>query len=200
MQWTGKKESPVSTKTSFILPEDTGMKKSLLMTVVFTLLFMLSSVVMSFAEEADDFRGMRWGTPIAEIRKTHELVMTQATGKDQFVYYSIVNDNLRFEGVMADSIRYFFWKDRFTGVVIVATGKDDFDLLKGAAEKRFGLGMTGIGPSGEEVNVWEGEATMASLSREKTTGKTQLVLFSKMIHELKEGLEAEKADVESEKE
>lgn len=176
------------------------MKRYLFTAVIFSFLLMLSSVITSFAEKMDDFRGMKWGTPIAEIRKTHELMMRQDDGKDQFVYYSMVNDDLRFEGVEAESIRYFFWKDIFAGVVIVARDKADFDLLKGAAEKRFGLGMTGIGPSGEEVNVWEGEATVASLSREKTTGKTQLVLFSKMINELKEGLETEKADVKAEKE
>jgi hypothetical protein len=200
MKWTGKKERPVSTKTSFTILEDKSMKRFQFTAVVFTFLLMLSSVVMSFAEETDDFRGMKWGTPITEIRKKRELVMRQNDGKDRFVYYSIVNDNLRSEGVNAHSIRYFFWKDRFTGVVIVAMGEADFGMLKSATDKKFGRGITGIGPSGEEVNVWEGEATVASLSHEKTTGKIQLVLFSKLINELKEGLEAEKADVETKKE
>jgi hypothetical protein len=168
------------------------MKKILSMVVVLTFLLILSPVVTSIADEADGFRGMNWGAPISEIRKSKKLVMRQDDGRDRFVFYSIVNDNLRFGGVNATSIRYFFWRDKFAGVVIFTTGKLDFDVLKVATEEKFGLGMTGIGPSGEEINGWDGELTAAALSYDTTTGKGKLVLFSKMMNELKEELEAEK--------
>jgi hypothetical protein len=121
------------------------------------------------------------------------LVMRQDDGKDKFVFYSMVNDNLRFGGVNAVSIRYFFWKNKFAGVVIVTTGELDFNVLKIATDEKFGLGITGIGPSGEEINGWDGEVTVVSLSYDRISRKGKLVIFSKMINELKEELEAEKA-------
>jgi|WetSurMetagenome_2_1015567.scaffolds.fasta_scaffold113206_2 hypothetical protein len=176
------------------------MKKLVFTAVVIACLLTLSSVAKSVSEEIDGFRGMKWGMPISEIRKTQEFVMKQDDGKDQFVYYSIVNDELRFGKVNATSIKYFFWKDKFSGVVIVAKDEVDFDLLKSATDEKFGLGITGIGPSGEEIKVWDEEATVATLSYEMGTGRPQLVLFSKMINELKEGLEAVRAEKGSEKE
>jgi len=169
------------------------MKKILSMAVVLTFLLILSPVVTSIADEVDGFRGMNWGTPITEIRKSKKLVMRQDDGKDRFVFYSMVNDNLRFGGVNAVSIRYFFWRDKFAGVVIFTTGESDFDVLKVAIDEKFGLGITGIGPSGEEINGWDGEMTVATLAYEKTMRKGKLVIFSKMINELKAELEAEKA-------
>ena len=175
------------------------MKRILLTAVVVTFLLTLSSVALSLAEEVDGIRGMKWGTPISEIRRTNKLVIRQDDGKDKFVFYSMVNDNLRFGGVNAVSIRYFFWKNKFTGVVIVTTGELDFNVLKVATDEKFGLGITGIGPSGEEINGWDGEATIVSLSYERITRKGKLVIFSKMIHELKEGLDAEKTGREMER-
>jgi hypothetical protein len=169
------------------------MKRILLTAVVVAFLLTLSSVAVSVAEEVDGFRGMKWGTPISEIERTNKLVMRQDDGKDKFVFYSMVNDNLRFGGVNAVSIRYFFWKNKFAGVVIVTTGELDFNVLKIATDEKFGLGITGIGPSGEEINGWDGEVTVVSLSYDRISRKGKLVIFSKMINELKEELEAEKA-------
>ncbi len=169
------------------------MKRILLTAVVVAFLLTLSSVAVSVAEEVDGFRGMKWGTPISEIERTNKLVMRQDDGKDKFVFYSMVNDNLRFGGVNAVSIRYFFWKNKFAGVVIVTTGELDFNVLKVATDEKFGLGITGIGPSGEEINGWDGEVTVVSLSYDRISRKGKLVIFSKMINELKEELEAEKA-------
>jgi hypothetical protein len=167
--------------------EDNSMKKLMLAALVCTFLF--SSVALRAAEEVDGFRGMNWGTPIAEITKMKHLVMKQDDGRDNYVFYSIVNDDLRFAGVHASRIRYFFWRDKLAGVVIATEGVQDLKALKLASDQEFGLGITGIGPSGEEINTWNGETTVATLSYEQATGKGQLVLLSKKIHELKEGIE-----------
>ena len=95
---------------------------------------------------------------------------------------------MRFAGINAASIRYFFWRDKLAGVVIVTEGVQDFRALKAAVEEQFGLGITGIGPYGEEINTWHGEPTSATLSYDRTTKKGQLVLLSSMINELKEGI------------
>jgi hypothetical protein len=175
------------------------MKRILSMAAVLAVLLIFAPVLTSLAGEMEGFRGMHWGTPITEIRKSKKLVMKQDNGRDGFVFYSIMNDSLRFGGVNATAIRYFFWKDKFAGVVIFATGELDFDVLKVSTEEKFGLGMTGIGPAGEEIISWDGEATVATLSYERATGKGKLVLFSRMLNELKEGLEAEKAGREMER-
>jgi hypothetical protein len=175
------------------------MKRILFTAVFFTFLLALSSIAVSIAEEVDGFRGMRWGTPIAEIIRANKLVKRQDDGKDKFVFYSMENDNLRFGGVNAASIRYFFWRNKFAGVVIVTTGELDFNVLKVATDEKFGLCITGIGPSGEEINSWDGEVTVVSLSHDTITSKGKLVIFSKTINELKEGLEAEKAGREVER-
>ena len=174
------------------------MKRVLLAAAVFTFLLTLSSVLSSMAEGVEGFRGLKWGTPIDEIRRTKQLVIKQNDGNNKYVYYALVDDNLRFGGVNAVSIRYFFWKNKFAGVVITTMGERDFDVLKGATDEKFGLGMTGIGPSGEEIISWNGNSTDVTLSYEQTSRKGKLVLFSKMIHELKGGLEAEKYKREDE--
>ena len=165
------------------------MKKLMLTVLVCT--FLLTSVVLHAAEGVGGFRGMKWGTPIAEITKMKHLVLKQDDGRDKYVFYSIANDDMRFAGINAASIRYFFWRDKLAGVVIVTEGVRDFKALKAAAEEKFGLGITGIGPHGQEINTWKGDTTMATLSYERTTKKGQLVMLSSMIHELKEGFTAE---------
>ncbi len=169
--------------------EDNTMKKLMLTVLVCT--FLLTSVALRAAEGVDGFRGMKWGTPLPEIRKMEQLVMKQDNGRDNYVFYSIVNDDMRFAGINAAAIRYFFWRDKLAGVVIITDGVQHFKALKAAAEEKFGLGITGIGPYGQEINTWNDGPTMATLSYERTTQKGQLVMLSSMINGLKEGITAE---------
>ena len=105
------------------------MEKITWKVLVVIFLLILSSVSTSRAGEVDGFRGMKWGTPIAEIRQSKQLDMRQDDGVNMFVFYSMVNDDLTVKGVNVESIRYIFWKDTFAGVSIVTSGEKDFNAL-----------------------------------------------------------------------
>jgi len=173
--------------------EDTRMKKFMVKTVVILFLFVVSSVAVSFADDVDGFRGKKWGAPISEFAQTGKMEMRQNDGYNKYVFYSMVNDTLRVRGVNVESIRYIFWKDKFAGVSIVAKGEANFNSFKRLVDEKFGVGKSGIGPSGESIKTWDSETSQATLSYQNETGKVHLVLLSKMLDAIKEELDTDKS-------
>ncbi|MDR3629944.1 MAG: hypothetical protein P4L42_06380 [Desulfocapsaceae bacterium] len=164
------------------------MKKIMFMAV----LLLLTSVAVSFAGDVDGFRGKKWGTPISEFKRSQQLEMRQNDGVNRYVFYAIINDTLKVRGINVESIRYFFWKDKFAGVSIVAKGENRFNALQEAVNERFGLGKSGVGPSGEHIMTWDSEPTRANLSFNSETGKVQLVLLSRMLDALKSEMDTDR--------
>jgi hypothetical protein len=169
------------------------MKKFMLKTVVAIFLFTVSTVSLCIAGDVDGFRGKKWGAPISEFYKTHQLELRQNDGMNKYVFYSIVGDTMKVRGVNVESIRYFFWKDKFAGVSIFANGETTFNSFKAMIDDRFGLGKSGIGQSSERVMTWDSETTQANLSYQSSTGKVHLVLISKMLDALKEEMNVDRS-------
>lgn len=90
-------------------------------------LLLLTLPLASQAFQApDDFRGMRWGTPLAEQRGLAAL--------DDAVpirYYQRANEPLILDGAALKNLFYGFYRDQFYSVLITFEGRANFDKARG---------------------------------------------------------------------
>ena len=99
----------------------------------------LSGTTFSFAQDKEDFRGIKWGAPIEDFKDQMTLSKTSPKWGDDF-RYTRKEDDLNFAGIPVGSIEYGFWRDRFNLVLITYKGESNFNKLKDFLFKAYGEG------------------------------------------------------------
>lgn len=123
--------------------------------------FMPASGVNS--AEVNGFKGMRWGSRLADLQETKPLVLTKDGGKDGTSLYILQNDDLRYGKAVLTGIHYSFTKERLQGVMLLFSGSKNFTAVKNEAFSRFGK-TTQVGQGKEELYNWPGKTTNMLLS------------------------------------
>ena len=115
-----------------------GFLKGYFIAVVLTLNLVFSlQTSWGFQNEPEDFRGIRWGTPIKELP---DMVFHVQSGRSK-VYFR-KNDQLMIGSAELLQIWYFFSKDRFYSVVITFEEFYNYNALKAELFKRYGAGYS----------------------------------------------------------
>lgn len=107
--------------------------------VLFTVAF-LFCVFTSAASANDDrdptgFRGLKWGTNIADAPD-----MVWLYDNDESKTYERNGDKMSIGDAQLRRISYFFYKDRFSRVIIFISGQANFQKLKDAVFAAYGAG------------------------------------------------------------
>lgn len=96
----------------------------------------LALAVQAFENEPDGFRGIAWGTPIADV--AHEMTQIGPT-RGKMKMYIRRGERLQIGAARLEGIRYFFRDDRLTGVHIRAANTvSDGTALRDAFFATFG--------------------------------------------------------------
>lgn len=140
-----------------------NMKHIKLTTSCITLLLFFALMVPLANADTDGFRGMRWGTPLSEIQKTKQLVLTKENGNDGSSLYSLENEELRFGVASLTGIHCSFSQERLHGVILLFQGAKAFAAMRAEAFERFGESKR-YDQNGEEMYNWAGNLTNTILS------------------------------------
>ena len=87
--------------------------------------------VLAYASaDIDGFRGMRWGTTLAEIQRTKKLALVKENGPDGASLYSLENEELRYGAATITGIHCSFSQNRLQGVILMFQGSKNFTADK----------------------------------------------------------------------
>lgn len=134
------------------------------------------------ATDVDGFKGMRWGSNLADLQRTKTLVLTQENEADGSSLYALQNEALRYGKATLSGIHCSFAQERLQGVILLFSGASNFAAMKTEATAKFGESVK-IDQKGDEMYSWVGKTTsiLLSYNRRAQTG----FLFLKPIKPLK---------------
>ena len=107
-----------------------------------SLMFFLLLISSSCSKESGDkgpptnFKGLRWGTNIAELQ---DMVFLEA--HDHLKAYKRQNDALKIESIEIDSLVYLFYEDNFSGLMAEYGGANTHEKLKNVFYDKYGEPM-----------------------------------------------------------
>lgn len=129
------------------------------------------------AADIDSFRGMRWGSTLADLQQTKKLLLTKEGGKKSASLYAMEGEDLRYGKAVLDGIHCSFAQDRLVGVILLFGGAKNFAAVKAEAFARFGQTQE-IDQKTEVLYNWSGKITNSILSYNK--GSQSGFLFIKV--------------------
>lgn len=110
----------------------------------------------AFENEPDNFRGIKWGTTLADLP---DMVVQRTSGEEKICQRK--NDKMQIGDATLNTLEYAFYKERFYGVFIEYQGYDKYlsltDTLFYAYGKQDGVGIDGFASyywDGINVKVW----------------------------------------------
>ena len=122
------------------------------------LMFFLLLISSSCSKESGDkgpptnFKGLRWGTNIAELQ---DMVFLEA--HDQLKAYKRQNDALIIESIEIDSLVYLFYEDDFSGLMAEYGGANTHEKLTNVFYGKYGEPMKSKEQQGVIKWVWPSE-------------------------------------------
>ena len=123
-----------------------------------SLMFFLLLISSSCSKETGDkgppssFKGLRWGTNIAELQ---DMVFLEL--QDQLKAYKRQNDALKIESVEIDSLVYLFYEDKFSGLMAEYSGLNTHEKIKELYFSKYGQAVTSQEQKGVIKWVWPSE-------------------------------------------
>ena len=130
--------------------------------------------------DMNGFKGMCWGSSLADLQQTKKLVLTKEGGKSDASLYALENEELRFGKATLTGIHCSFVKDRLQGVILLFAGAKNFAAVKAEAMARFGE-TAKFEQGGEEMYNWSGSITNSVLSYNKKSQSGFLFLKAKKM-------------------
>jgi len=123
------------------------------------------------ATDVDGFKGMRWGSNLADLQRTKTLVLTQENEADGSSLYALQNEALRYGKATLSGIHCSFAQERLQGVILLFSGASNFAAMKTEATAKFGESVK-IDQKGDEMYSWVGKTTsiLLSYNRRAQTG------------------------------
>lgn len=158
---------------------------------LFLLVVLLGAMAPShivWAEDAEGFRGIEWGTDIHELKDVQPVGGKSQSGEQLFVRN---NENMTLGGAQLFSVTYFFWQDKFFTAEVETKGEENYAALKDAAFAKFGPGI--------QTNrftkdyIWKPSVTLKMLNFNEINKKGILWMGSKEIIDQQRADKAKKA-------
>jgi len=132
---------------------------------------------------------MKWETSLSEMQKAKAMVLVEDSDKDTKVYL-VKGEKLRIGGANLESIKYLFWKDKLSDVMITTKGKIDFERLKAATVEKFGKGLRDNQLT--EEYIWSvGGPTGIILTYDPINKEGNLLLEARELHKQQDAINAD---------
>ena len=148
------------------------MKRLLMIFMAGVLL--IPSIALTFQNEPDNFRGIKWGTNINELSDMQHIGEMDEIG----VFYTRKRDKMKIGDADLDYVHYAFYEDRFHTVFIKISSKSDFDKIKATLNSLYGKAKQ-ANPFIEKY-LWEGNEVRIIL-KSGIFGDTNLIYGYKPI-------------------
>ncbi len=158
---------------SLFQPEKKALKVGLIVGIGAVLLigYLLLSTT---AKEPADFRGIKWGSPIADLP---DMKLLAEDGDLRF--YEKTNDRMKIGDVDVERIVYGFYKDRFYNVMIYYSSPASYNRIQETLSDTFGKPFQ---PNESEKKLfWNGEHVNLLLHFDEATNAGRVTYLYKPI-------------------
>jgi hypothetical protein len=164
--------------------------KAIILAGIITL---LASPCLSFQNEPDGFRGIKW----AEDISSRNDMAPYSAGADKSVSYTRNGDEVFLGDVMLYSLTYDYWDGKFSGVFMLFRDADRFEKIKGICFERYGkVKMRTRYP---EAYAWEGKTAVVYLEYESIKNSGSMSIGSVRFLQEKVAFDKAKAKEGAEK-
>ena len=158
---------------SLFQPEKRVLKLGLMVAAVAVLLITYL-VVSGSQKESADFRGIKWGSNIADLPNMKLLAEDGA-----LKFYEKGDDRKEIGPVEVDKIVYGFYKDRFYTVMIYYHSPVNFNRIRDTLSESYGKPFQAS--ESEKKLFWNGEQVNLSLNFDDATNTGRIAYFFKPI-------------------
>jgi hypothetical protein len=117
-----------------------------------------ASAAAAMQNEPADFKGLPWGAALSEYQQG----LTLLTGDDQMAHYRRDADGKTFAGVDAWRISYRFYKQRFSGGIVVIVGSSNLKSMLEYLTQTYGP-PEAVNPR-HRIYEWQGLRSAISVS------------------------------------
>ena len=128
----------------------------------------------SYPNEPDGFRGIKWGTPLKNIKG-----MTYISADDSGQrFYVRKSDRLAIGDARLEAIMYVFWKGKLASAIFSFKGSHNMEIIAGVMKKRYG------DPNREQddVSAWIGQTTSMTMKYSRVTEEGALLMTSEVAN------------------
>lgn len=115
--------------------------------------------------EPDGYNGIRWETKLSTLQKMKHMRTDPHHGGIEF--YAREGDTFILENGRNKPVQYGFWKEKFYVAVVTTKGPEEFNALKDAVFKKFGVGAKPF--MNREEYLWVGKNVIMSLKYDENT-------------------------------
>jgi hypothetical protein len=109
--------------------------------------------------EPDGYNGIKWETKLSTIEGMKHSRTDPTHGGIEF--YVREGDMFKLENGKDKPVQYGFWREKFYVAVVNTKGPEEFDALKNAVFKKFGVGAKPF--TNREEYLWIGKNAVMSL-------------------------------------
>jgi hypothetical protein len=127
-----------------------GVRRTRAITLCFVCL-LAAGGASAMQNEPRDFQGVPWGAPLEE----HKQGLSLLTGDDQMAHYRRASDAAAYANVAAWRISYRFYKNRFSGGIVVIVGASNLKSMLEYLTQTYGP-PAAVNPR-HRVYTWTGE-------------------------------------------
>lgn len=167
----------LGTKNALTALKGYALKKVLVVTLLFQILFSVALLSAQTARtagsfrpgsEPDGFRDIKWGTELSSLKE----MQLRHTLEGENAIYERINDDMRWGKVRLQTIHYGFRNNRLVDVYITADGKQS------AVLKKMMTGKFGEGYADRDRYYWMGDKSIVTFHQERETGKVRVLFTS----------------------
>ena len=158
---------------SLFQPEKRALKVGLIVGIG-TVLLIGYLLLSTTAKEPADFRGIKWGSPTADLR---DMKLLAEDGDLKF--YEKTNDRMQIGDADVERIVYGFYKDRFYNVMIYFSSPASYNRIQETLSDTFGEPFQ---PNESEKKLfWNGERVNLLLHFDEATNTGRVTYLYKPI-------------------
>lgn len=114
------------------------------------------------------FRGFAWGKSLADFKGMNFIFYGESTEGIRFYYRD--KEDLTYQGIPLEKIRYGFYQDQFCAVILDIYDKPQWDKMRQILSEKYGPpeDILGAGDKESEQYLWAGKLTAIQLLYDKT--------------------------------
>lgn len=125
-------------------------------------------------KEMDQFRGIRWGAPVAEVSGLRPLAED-----GELVFYVRDGDKLSIENVEVNQVVYGFYKGRFYNAIVYYRTAGNFSMLKDHLYGQLGNAYHPV--YSEKRYFWDGDKVSVLLTFDDASDEGRISFLFKPI-------------------
>ena len=127
--------------------------------------------------EPEGYNGIKWETKLSTLARMKHYRTDLSHGGIEF--YVREGDTFKLENGKHKIVQYGFWREKFYVAVVNTKGPEEFNALKDAVFKKFGVGAKPF--TNREEYLWVGKNVVMSLKYDENSKFGEVTIRSELM-------------------